>query len=217
MTVAIQQLIWKIERIRDAFHQALYAAADLDAALAVTAADCVLVNLPVGTGASTQDGLRRHLAEEVLPHLPADLTFRRVSRTVDKFRLVEEAVVGFTHDREMPWLLPGAPPTHRRAEVLAISVVTVRHKTAHGGVDSRITAHRTLWDHSGLLAQLHLAPLPGEGQSGCSGTTSTPCSSPSDRSGRLASKPAIAAAAPAASTGPNASIWPVSGSIVRST
>ena len=158
MTVAIQQLIWQIERTRDGFHRAVYDDADLDAAMAALADDCTVLNLPVGTGAGGGDAVRRHLAEEVLPHRPDDLTFRRVSRTVDKFRLVEETVVAFTHDRELPWLLPGVAPTHRRAEVLAISVVTVRHRTRQNVVASLITAQRTLWDHAGLLAQLGLEP-----------------------------------------------------------
>ena len=150
MTMGVQQLMLEVERIRDSFHGAVFSAPDLDTALAATAAECVLLNLPMGTGAHGA-GLRRFLAEDVLPHLPADLTFRRISRTVDRWRLVEEATVGFTHDRELPWLLPGVAPTHLRVEVLAISVVSIRH--------SRITSHRTLWDHCGLLAQLHLDPL----------------------------------------------------------
>ena len=149
MTMGVQQLMLEVERVRDSFHGAVFSTPDLEAALAATAADCVLVNLPMGTGASGE-GLRRFLAEDVLPHLPADLTFRRISRTVDRWRLAEEATVGFTHDRELPWLLPGVAPTHRRVDVLAISVVSIRH--------SRITSHRTLWDHAGLLAQLHLDP-----------------------------------------------------------
>lgn len=164
MTMGIQQLMWEIERLRDVFHgavygSAVYAAPDLDAALAATAPDCALVNVPTGTGARGGDNLRRYLATDVVPHLPADLTFRRVSRTVDKFRVVEEATVGFTHDRALPWLLPGAAPTHRHAEVLAISVVTFRHsRITAGDTLSQIVAHQTLWDHAGLLAQLHLDP-----------------------------------------------------------
>jgi hypothetical protein len=42
-----------------------------------------------------------------------------ISRTVDRFRPVDEAMVSFTHDRELPWLLPGTGPTHRQAEVRA--------------------------------------------------------------------------------------------------
>ena len=158
MTVAIQQLMGQIERIRDGFHRAVFDDADLDVAMAALADDCTLVNLPMGTGAGGAEAVRRHLAEDVLPHRPDGLTFRRVSRTVDKFRLVEEAVVAFTHDRELPWLLPGVAPTHRRAEVLAISVVTVRHKTRQNVVGTLISAQRTLWDHAGLLAQLGLEP-----------------------------------------------------------
>lgn len=157
MTMGIQQLMWKIERVNDDFHQAVWSAGDVDRAVAATGDDCTLVNLPVQTGAAGED-LRDFLAAQVIPHRPADLTFQRVSRTVDRHRLVNEATVGFTHDRELPWLLPGVPPTHRRAEVLAISVVTFRHRSRLGTVETRIVAHRTLWDHSGLLAQLDLDP-----------------------------------------------------------
>jgi carboxymethylenebutenolidase len=156
MTMGIQQLMWKIEGVTDKFHAAVHSAGDVDAALAATTDDCALVNVPTGTGATGTDDLRRYLAEDVLPHLPADLSFHRESRTVDQRRVVDESVVSFTHDRELPWLLPGMPPTHRRAEVLAISVVTFRHTTRLGTVESQVLTHRTLWDHSGLLAQLQL-------------------------------------------------------------
>jgi carboxymethylenebutenolidase len=150
MTVGIQRLLGQIEGRVDAFHRAIYLAGDLDAALATATGDCELVNRPSGTGGRGSEGLRRYLAGDVLPHLPADLTFRRVSRTVDQRRLVEESMDGFTYDRELPWLLPGAEPTLRHAEVHAISVVAIRHTSRLGTTESRIAAHRTLWDLSGL-------------------------------------------------------------------
>jgi carboxymethylenebutenolidase len=142
----------EIERVWDGHVRALHTARDVDAAMAATAAETSLVNVPMMTGGRDAAAVRRYLAEDLLPHLPADLTTRRISRTVDRFRLVDEAVVGFTHDRELPWLLPGNPPTHRRVEVLAITVVTVRQ--------ARIVSRRTLWDHTGMLARLG---LPGAG------------------------------------------------------
>ncbi len=148
MTIGVQQLMLAVERTKDAFHEAVYTARDVDAALAVIADDCSLTNLPLGIGASTADGIGRYLADDVLPHLPADLTFRKVSRTGDRWRVVDEVIIGFTHDRELPWLLPAIAATQHRVSVLAISVVTVRR--------ARITNHRTLWDHCGLLAQLRL-------------------------------------------------------------
>jgi carboxymethylenebutenolidase len=149
VTKAVQDLMVAVERTRDAFATAVRAG-DLDAALAVVAADVAVLNAPVGTGARGADALRHHLAEDVLPHLPADLTTRRVSRTGDRWRVVDEEVVSFTHDREVPWLLPGVAPTGRPVELLTVSVVAVRRE--------RITEVRTLWDHHGLLTALGLLP-----------------------------------------------------------
>jgi carboxymethylenebutenolidase len=150
MTKAVQDMMVAVERTRDAFDAAVRAG-DLDAALALVTDDVVLTHLPTGLGARGAEALRRHLADDVLPHRPADLTATRVSRTGDRWRVVDEARVAFTHDRELPWLLPGVAPTGRAVEVLAITVVAVRRE--------RITEHRTLWDHHGLLDQLGLLPL----------------------------------------------------------
>jgi carboxymethylenebutenolidase len=147
MTKAVQDLMVEVARIRDAFHAAIYSSPDLDAAMALTTTGCALTSLPAGTG-GTGAGVRRYLADDVLPHLPTDLSFRRLSRTVDRWRVAQEDMVGFTHDRELPWLLPGVAPTGRHAEVLAISVVTIER--------SRIASHRTLWDQTALLSQLGL-------------------------------------------------------------
>ncbi len=158
MTVAMQQLVWAVQRLADAFHDAVHTARDADAALALTTDEVVLENGPGLPGARSADELRRLLAEDVLPHLPADLAFARVSRTADVRRLVDERMVSFTHDRELPWLLPGAAPTGRRAEVLAISVVAFRHRTRQSVTESLIASHRTLWDRATLLYQLRLDP-----------------------------------------------------------
>jgi len=140
----------EVERVRDAFHTAVFASGDPGAARALLAADASLVNVPAGTGGSSADEVHRFLADHVVGHLPADLAFRRVTRTTDRWRVVEEATVSFTHDRELPWLLPGVAATGKPVEVLAVSVVAVRR--------SLLTAHRTLWDHHGLLTQLGVVP-----------------------------------------------------------
>jgi carboxymethylenebutenolidase len=145
VTKAVQDRMVEVARIRDAFQAALYSSPDLEGAMARVTPGCTLVNIPAGTGASG-DGLREYLAADVLPHLPADLSFRRLSRTFDRWRVAQEDMVSFTHDRELPWLLPGVAPTHRPVEVLAISIVTVERNL--------IASHRTLWDQTSLLAQL---------------------------------------------------------------
>jgi carboxymethylenebutenolidase len=145
VTKGVQDLMVAVERTRDQFVAAVRGG-DLERAMGLVTDDVALTTLPVGSGARGADELRRHLEEDVLPHRPADLATRRVSRTGDRWRVVDEELVSFTHDRELPWLLPGIAPTGRRVEVLAISLVTVRKQ--------RVAEHRTLWDHHGLLAQL---------------------------------------------------------------
>jgi carboxymethylenebutenolidase len=145
VTPGIQELMRAIERVRDGFRRDVLAG-DVEAALASCAPNVTLARMPVGTGASGLEALRTHLVDDVIGHLPADLAFTRVSRTVDRFRVVDEERVAFTHDRELPWLLPGVAPTGLHAEVLAITVVTVRQ--------NRVNTVRTLWDHADLLGRL---------------------------------------------------------------
>ena len=66
--------------------------------------------------------------------------------------------MSFSHDQELPWLLPGVEPTFRRAEVLAIAVV---------GFDrTRIRSQRVLWDHATLLGQLGLETVTARAATG---------------------------------------------------
>jgi carboxymethylenebutenolidase len=148
VTPSIAQFMRDLEQVWDAHQQALLRGRDLAAAVAALAAEPAVTHIPAMTGATGRQAVERFYADQLLPHLPDDLDLRRISRTVDRWRLVDETTVSFTHDRELPWLLPGAEPTFRRAEVLAIAVV---------GFDrTRIRSQRVLWDQATLAAQLGL-------------------------------------------------------------
>ena len=148
MTPSIAQFMRDLEQVWEAHQQALIQRRDLRAALAPLAAEPTVTHIPAMTGGTGRQAVERFYADQILPHLPADLTLRRISRTVDRWRLVDETTVSFTHDREMPWLLPGVGPTFRQAEVLAIAVV---------GFDrTRIRSQRVLWDHATLAVQLNI-------------------------------------------------------------
>ena len=147
MTKAVQDLMVEVERVHDAFHAAVHDHGDVEEAVALLDPACRLVVVPAGVEAVGVDAIRRHLADDVLTHLPADLTVTRILRTGSRFAVVEESTMAFTHDRELPWL-PGVAPTGRRGEVLVVSSVGVRK--------SRITHHRTLVDHVGLCRSLGL-------------------------------------------------------------
>jgi carboxymethylenebutenolidase len=150
VTTAIAQFMRELERAWDAHREALLIRRDLTAALAPLAADPSVLHIPAMTGAAGRPALERFYADKLLPHVPGDLVLSTISRTVDRWRLVEETTVSFTHDRVLPWLLPGVEPTFRRAEVLAIAVV--------GFERGRIRSQRVLWDHATLATQLGLGP-----------------------------------------------------------
>ena len=66
-------------------------------------------------------------------------------------------MVTFTHDRELPWLLPGVAPD-RAAGGGAGDLGRVRAAPLPGGPHHHADrGHRTLWDQVGLLTQLRLA------------------------------------------------------------
>jgi carboxymethylenebutenolidase len=151
VTTAIAQFMRELEQIWDDHTDALLARRDVTASLTAVGPVPSVLHMPAMTGAVGSQDLQRFYAEDFLPHLPGDLLLARISRTVDRFRLVDEMTVSFTHDRELPWLLPGVSPVFRRAEVLTIAVVAFERR--------RIRSVRVLWDHATLTAQLGLPGL----------------------------------------------------------
>jgi carboxymethylenebutenolidase len=147
VTKAVQDLMVEVERVRDRFLGAVLAA-DPDEVRGLSTSDATLEIDPTGTGAAGSDALRRFIADQVV--VPPDLTLRRRSRTGDRWQVVDEDTAAFTHDREMPWLLPGVPATGRPAEVDVVTVVAVRR--------SLVVRCRMLWDLLGLADQLGLDP-----------------------------------------------------------
>ena len=146
MTTEIARYMVALEATWDAHLAALFVERDPRGAIAGMTREPSVRHLPTGTGAEGGEAVAAFFAETVVPHLPGGLTRTRVSRTVDRFRLVDESTVAFTHDRELPWLLPGTAATDRRVEALTISVVGFRR--------GEIESVRTLWDLTTVCDQL---------------------------------------------------------------
>jgi len=80
--------------------------------------------------------------------MPPDTMLTPVSRTVGEEQVVDEMVFSFTHTQEMPWMLPGVAPTHRRVEVAMVAIVHFR--------DGKLTHEHIYWDQASVLKQLGL-------------------------------------------------------------
>jgi carboxymethylenebutenolidase len=63
-------------------------------------------------------------------------------------RIVEELIHSFTHDIEMPWILPGVAPTGKHVEVALVAVIEFD--------GDKIAGERIYWDQASVLAQVGL-------------------------------------------------------------
>jgi hypothetical protein len=79
---------------------------------------------------------------------PPSLRMKLVSRTIGEDRVVDEMVVSFKHTEDVPWILPGVPPTNKQVHIAIVSVVCVR-----GG---RIYHEHIYWDQASVLVQIGL-------------------------------------------------------------
>ena len=121
---------------------------DTESTLATMVDDAYVNHVPVMTGGFGKTALRAFYAEHFIPSMPPDTTLTPVSRTVGEDQLVDEMIFSFTHTQEMPWMLPGIPPTHRRVEVPLVAIVRFR--------DGKLAHEHIYWDQASVLKQIGL-------------------------------------------------------------
>lgn len=103
---------------------------------------------PTLSGGVDAQELRRFYADYFLSTNPTSTKLTLLSRTVGADRVVDELHVAFKHTQEMPWILPGVPPTNKRVEVVVISIVTVR--------SGKLYHEHVYWDQASVLLQVGL-------------------------------------------------------------
>jgi carboxymethylenebutenolidase len=132
----------------DAHTRAEFAEHSLDHTLA-TMTDRPFVNhVPVITGGTGLEAVKHFYGTYFIPCQPPDTEIVHVSRTIGESRVVDEIIHKFTHTIEMPWLLPGVPPTGKRVELAVIVVVEFE--------GDQIAGERIYWDQASVLAQVGL-------------------------------------------------------------
>jgi carboxymethylenebutenolidase len=62
-----------------------------------------------------------------MDHTPADPVLHPISRTVSPERVIDEFIFEFTHDSEVPWILPGIAPTGRIVRIPILDHNGARH------------------------------------------------------------------------------------------
>lgn len=120
----------------------------IDRTMATMSGDPFVNHVPVMTGGVGAEAVRHFYRTHFIPGQPPDSNVTTVARTVGRTRLVDELIHTFTHTMEMPWILPGVPPTGRRVELAVIVVVEFE--------DGKIAGERIYWDQASVLAQVGL-------------------------------------------------------------
>lgn len=105
-------------------------------------------NVPTARGGVGHQEVKHFYQEEFIGKMPPDAELVEIGRTVGQNRVVVELVVSFTHDREIPWLLPAIPPTGRKVELALVVVM--------GFENDKIAYERIYWDQASLLVQVGL-------------------------------------------------------------
>lgn len=134
--------------IFDAHTEAEFKTRDIEATMATMNAHPHVTHVPTMTGGNGREGVRNFYQTWFIGHWPEDLEITPVSRTVGEDRVIDEVILRFTHDREIPAILPGVQATAR--EVVIPFVVVV------GFEDGKVAFERIYWDQASVLVQLGL-------------------------------------------------------------
>ncbi len=121
---------------------------DTEATLATMVEDAYVNHIPVMTGGYGKPALRDFYSREFIPCMPPDTTLTPISRTFGEDQVVDEMIFSFTHTMEMPWILPGVPPTNRHVEIPLVAIVHFR--------DDKIAHEHIYWDQASVLVQVGL-------------------------------------------------------------
>ena len=125
-----------------------FALKDAELAVSTMVDDATVMHLPTMSGGTGKENLRRYYADVFIPGIPADTTSEPIARSVGDGLIVDEFIMRMTHDRDMPFLLPGLPPTGKTVEIPTVVVVTFR--------DDLMKSERLYWDQATVLSQLGL-------------------------------------------------------------
>lgn len=103
---------------------------------------------PTISGGIGNRALRHFYEHYFIGKLPPSMRLRLLSRTTGPDRIVDELYVSYEHTQEVPWMLPGVPPTNKRVEIILVSIVSMRA--------GRLYSEHVYWDQASVLVQVGL-------------------------------------------------------------
>jgi len=121
---------------------------DVFATMQTMVKDPYVHHVPVLTGGIGYEKVYTFYRDSFIGKMPSDTKFVQISRTIGKYQVVDELILSFTHDIEIPAMVPGIPPTGKPVELPL--VVVMRFK------GNKIAHEHIYWDQASLLSQIGL-------------------------------------------------------------
>jgi carboxymethylenebutenolidase len=119
---------------------------DVDATMSTMVAEPYVNHIPTMTGGVGYQQLHRFYKHHFVNSNPPDTSLIPISRTVGATQVVDEMLFCFTHTCEIPWMLPGIPPTGKRVEIPLLAVVKFR--------GDKLYHEHIYWDQASVLVQI---------------------------------------------------------------
>ena len=139
--------VWEEHTMQEFLHK------DVDATMRTMTEDPHVISVPISAGGRGRSNVRDFYARYFIGHNPKDMQLQLVSRTADAERIVDEMIMSFTHDIDMPAMLPGIPPTGQRVEIPLVAVIGFR--------DGKVHSEHIYWDQASVLAQIGVLAVSG--------------------------------------------------------
>lgn len=140
-----------------------FALRSVEATMSTMTAEPVVLHVPTSMGGRGGPDVERFYRDHFIGTFPDDFAATPVSRTVGAERLVDEMIVSFTHDREVPIFLPGVAATGRTIRIPVVVVV--------GFADGKVASEHIYWDGASMLVQAGLLDPTGLPVRGAEETT----------------------------------------------
>jgi carboxymethylenebutenolidase len=125
-----------------------FAEKDLDATMRTMVEEPYVWHVPTLAGAAGGAAVRRFYSTQFIGQTPADAVLRPIARTVSEDRVIDEFVLEFTHDREIPFMLPGVAPTGHKVRIPTVVVM--------GFTNGKVAYEHIYWDQASVLVQIGL-------------------------------------------------------------
>lgn len=119
---------------------------DVEATMKTMIKEPIVHHVPTMTGGVGFDQVQRFYSTEFVGKWPNDTKIKRISRTIGRDQVVDELIISFTHDTEIPFMLPRVAPTGKYVELPTVVVMKFRR--------NRIAHEHIYWDQASLLAQI---------------------------------------------------------------